>query len=126
MSKACRILVAFLLGLVSFPLMFLLGEGVSIPSSIQAAGYIEGGIFISVLGGYFFISGYLLSHRNPQAIRKDWFIILTLTFTLIVTAVVAFIVEPNRSAVMGTVGMAVLAVALSFSGAALAARAARH
>jgi hypothetical protein len=68
----------------------------------------------------------LLSHRNPQAIRKDWFIILTLTFTLIVTAVVAFIVEPNRSAVMGTVGMAVLAVALSFSGAALAARAARH
>jgi uncharacterized membrane protein (UPF0136 family) len=125
MRKGLKILVAFLLGLFSFPLLFFLGEEVEIPSGIPAAQSINWGIFIIVFGGYFFLSEYLLSRGNPQALRKDWPIILALTATLIVLAVIAIAVEPNRGAVMLTVSIVIFAVACSLAGAALAARMAR-
>jgi len=125
-SKMWKILVAFVLGLFSFPLLFLLGEGMQIPPGIPAAQYIGWGIFIIVFGGYFFISEYFLSRGNPQALWKDWPVVLALTATLIVTAVIAFMVEPNRSAAMGTVVIVIFAMVCSLAGAALAARVARH
>lgn len=126
MRRGLKILVASVLGLFSFPLLFLLGEGIEIPSGIPAAEYIGWGIFIIVFGGYFVVSEYLLSRGNPQALRKDWPIILALTATLIVLAVIAIAVEPNRRAVMGTVLIVIFAVVCSLGGAALAARRARH
>lgn len=126
MSKTPRLLTAFLLGLLSIPLLFLLAEGVRIPSSTPAAEFIHRGIFVIGMGAYFFMAEYLLSHGNPEAVRKDWPIILALTLPLIVSTAIAFVVEPNKSAVIEVAGTALLAVASSFAGAVLAARAASH
>ncbi|MDP1808049.1 MAG: hypothetical protein Q8L35_00745 [Actinomycetota bacterium] len=126
MSKTKRILLAFLVGLFSLPLLFLLAEGVAIPSSIPAAELIHRGIFIFGMGSYFLIAAYLLSQRDPQVVRNDWPTIVALSLTLTVTAAIALAVEPDKSAAMEAAGIALLAVASSFAGSALAARAARH
>ena len=126
MNRTQMILLAFLLGIISFPLLFFLGEGVRIPSSIPAAESIHVAIFLIVIGAYFFLSEYLLTRRDPKTAWKQWPITLALTATLIVTALITVVVEPNKSAVMGTVGTAVLAVACSWAGAAVAARSAHH
>ena len=126
MSKTPKILLAFLLGLLSFPLLFFLGEGIKIPSSIPAAESIHVAIFVIVLGAYFFLSEYLLTRRDAKTAWKQWPITLALTATLIVTALITVMVEPNKPAVLGTVGTAVLAVACSWAGAAVTARSARR
>ena len=76
-------IIAFILGLISFFLFFALGE--------------ELGIKVAFLGIciYYFISQYFLSRGNPQALFKDWLIILLLNATLIVTAVLTLLIEPN-------------------------------
>jgi hypothetical protein len=126
MSKTLRVFLAFLLGVFSFPLLFLLGEGIKIPSSIPAAESIHVAIFLIVIAAYFFFAEYLLTRRDPMTVRKQWPITLALTATLIVTAFITVMVEPNRSAVLATVGIAVLAVACSWAGAVVTARSARR
>jgi peptidoglycan/LPS O-acetylase OafA/YrhL len=126
MSKTPKILLAFLLGLLSFPLLFLLGEGIKIPSNIPAAEAIHVAIFLIVIGAYFFLFEYLLTRRDPKPASKQWPITVALTATLIVTALITVAVEPNRSAVLATVGTAILAVACSWAGAAVTERSARH
>jgi hypothetical protein len=126
MSKKVKVVVAFVLGVLGFVLMFFLGEGVKIPTTVPAAEYIQWLIFISGMGGYFLISEYLLSRGNPQAIRKDWAIILALNLTLLVTSIIALFIEPHKLAALQALGTAILAVACSYAGASLAGRAARQ
>ena len=117
-----KVAFALLLGAFSFFLMFLLGEGVSVPPSVPGAKYIEGILFIGGMCGYFLISAYLLSRGNPQAIWKNWPIILALNLILLITAIIALVVEPNKLAALLTLGVAIVAVACSFAGAWLGAR----
>ena len=126
LKKTLKILLAFLIGVFALLLFFVLGEGIRIPSHIPGAENIHRSIVIVVLGAYFFIAEYLLSRRNPQALRTDWPLILALNLMLIISAGIAFAIEPNRVAVMEAVVTAVLTVAFSCAGAALAGRAARH
>ena len=126
LKKTLKILLAFLIGVFALLLFFVLGEGIRIPSRIPGAENIHRSIVIIVLGAYFFIAEYLLSRRNPQALRTDWPLILALNLMLIISAGIAFAIEPNRVAVMEAVVTAVLTVASSCAGAALAGRAARH
>ena len=107
-------------------LFFVLGEGVRIPSRIPGAENIHRSIVLIVLGAYFFMAQYLLSRRNPQALRTNWPLMLALNLMLIISAGIAFAIEPNRVAVMETVVTAVFTVAFSCAGAALAGRVARH
>jgi hypothetical protein len=126
MSKSGKMAGALVLGVLSFFLMFLLGEGVSIPATIRAAKYIEVVIFMGGMGGYFFVSEFLLSRGNAKATIEDWPVILALISPLLITVLIVLIVEPNKLAVLPVVGAVILAVACSFAGAALAARLARH
>jgi hypothetical protein len=126
MSKAGKTAGAFGLGVLSFFLMFLLGEGVNIPATFPAGKYIEGAIFIGGMGCFFFMSEFLLSRANAKATREDWPLILALISPLLITALIASAVEPNKHAVLAVVGVIILAVACSFAGAALAARVVRH
>ena len=119
MDKNSKLGVALLLGVGSFFLLFLLGEGGESRSTLHTI------IFIGGMGGYFLISGYFLSRGDPQAVPKGWSNILALNLVLIATTIVAWLVEPNEGDSLQMVGMAVLAVACSCVGAALAARAAR-
>ena len=126
LRKALKILGAFLMGVFALLLFFVLGEGVRIPSRIPGAENIHRSIVLIVLGAYFFMAQYLLSRRNPQALRTNWPLMLALNLMLIISAGIAFAIEPNRVAVMETVVTAVFTVAFSCAGAALAGRVARH
>ena len=119
MDKNSKLAVALLLGVGSFFLLFLLGEGGGSPSTLHTI------IFIGGMGGYFLISGYFLSRGNPQAVRKGWPIMLALNAALIATTITAWLVEPNQADSLQMAGVAVLAVVCSCVGAALAVRAAR-
>jgi hypothetical protein len=112
-SCKLKMLIAVILGLFSFFLMFFLGEG---------WGYYA--LFIG-MGAYFLIAQYFLSRGNRQALRKDWPLIIALNFTLLSATIICLVVEPNKGAKLATLCLAILAVACFYVGAALAARTAR-
>ena len=109
-----KVFVAVILSVLSFFLMFFLGEGFG-----------DYALFIG-MGAYFLISQYFLSRGNPQALRKDWSSIVALNFTLLISTIICLVVEPNKGAKLETLCLAILAVACSYAGAALAARTARQ
>ena len=122
MKMDSRVAVAFLLGVGAFVLLFVLGEPVSKVSTVSAARNIHAIVFIIGIGGYFFISEYFLSRGHPQAIWKDWPMILALNAPLVLTTIITLLVEPNKLAVVLPACAAALGVACSCVGAALAAR----
>jgi hypothetical protein len=99
-------IIAFILGFLSFFLMFILGEGIGIYAA-----------FIG-MGIYYLISQYFLSRGNPQALFKDWLIILSLNSTLIVASVLILFVE--QSGKMQSL-IVIVSTVSSVAGAGLAA-----
>ena len=109
-----RCLVAFLLGFVSLFLLFFLGESLG-----DAAMYIG-------VGAYALCAQLFLSRRHVAALRTDWPIILCLNCMVLVSMVLCFTLEHNNpGAHWSALVLAVVAVAGSYAGAALAARFAR-
>ena len=76
-------IAALILGIISFFLMFAVGE----PFGISIA-------FV-VIGIYYLLSQFFLSHGNANALYEDWQIILLLNTALIVTAVLILLIEPD-------------------------------
>ncbi|MCB0265698.1 MAG: hypothetical protein KDH95_21740 [Calditrichaeota bacterium] len=76
-------IVALILGIVSFFLMFAVGE----PFGIYIA-------FI-VIGIYYLLSQFFLSLGNPRALYEDWQLILILNAALIATAILILFIEPD-------------------------------
>ena len=110
-----RWLVAVLPGFVSFLLMFFLGETFGEPAM-----YVGVGTF--ALGAQLF-----LSRGHVAALRQDWPLVLCLNFMLLLSMVLCFTLEHNNPvAHLTALLMAGIAVAASYTGAALAARLARN
>jgi hypothetical protein len=108
-----KVFVAVILSVVSFFLMFFLGEVFG-----------DYALFIG-MGAYFLIAQYLLSRGNRQALRTDWSSIIALNFTLLLATIICLLVEPNLGAKLSTLCLAILAVACTYAGAVLTARTAR-
>ena len=109
-----KVFVAVILSVFSFFLMFFLGEGFG-----------DYATFIG-MGAYFLICQYLLSHGNPQALRKDWSSIVALNFSLLISTIICLAIEPNKGAKLETLCLAILPLACSYAGAALAAKTAHR
>jgi hypothetical protein len=120
-----RFALAAVLGLFSFFLMFLLGEGVRNLGTVPAADYITGFIFVVGMGGYSLLATYLLLRGVPKASRNGW-IVLVLNAVLLLASVIALLVEPNKLVALQTLGIALLAIAGSYAGLRLAARKTDH
>ena len=105
-----KIVLSFLLGLLSVFLMFFLGETCG-----------ERAMFPG-MAACFLISQYFLSRGNPQAICKDWPFIPALNLPLLASNMTCLIVEPNPGAKLSALCMAILAVTCSYAGAGLAAK----
>jgi hypothetical protein len=122
-----KVVAAFFLGLPAILLTILLAEGVGalLPERWQGS-FIHVVIFVIGMGGYFLISQYLLSRGNPQAVRKDWPIIIAMNFTPLCVTIITLVVEPNKGNALQMLLVAILTMACSYAGAALAARAARR
>jgi hypothetical protein len=117
-----RIAPAVVLGMGSFFLMFLLGEGMKVPANVPAAEYVGGLIVAVVLGGYSLLATYVLSCDLPRASRNLW-IALALNAALLLAGLIALLAEPNQSAALQVLGIAIISSACSCGGLALAARA---
>ena len=101
-----RKIIAFILGIISYFLMFALGE----PFGLNIA-------FLGI-SIYFFVSQYFLSRGNPQALFHDWSIILSLNAVLIVTSIHVLLFESNAK--MQSL-IVVVSIVSSVMGAGLAA-----
>ena len=113
-SSVSRGFVAILLGIVSLFLLFALGESLG-----------EKAMFVGV-GGYSLLAQFFLSRGHPQALRKDWPLMLCLNFMVSLSMVLCFTLEHNNpGAHLTALGLTGVAVACSYAGAALAALIAR-
>lgn len=115
-----RVAVALFLGICSFFLMFLLGEGLAHVGGTGAADVVRSALFISGMGGYFVISMYLLA-RGEGRVHARW-TMLALNAVLPTAALVALLVEPNKVAALLAVGTALLGLIGSWVGVYLAGR----
>jgi hypothetical protein len=116
-----RIAPAIVLGLGSFFLMFLLGEGMKVPAAVPAAEVVGGLILAVVLGGYSMLATYLLACGLPRASRNLW-IVFALNAALLLAGLIALLAEPNKSAALQVLAIAIISSACSYGGLALAAR----
>ena len=99
-------IIAIILGIISFFLMFALGESFGVPIAFIA------------IGIYYLLSQFFLSRGNTRALYEDWPLILLLNAALIVSAVMILLIEPDAK-IQAIV--AVISVLCSFIGAGIAA-----
>ena len=76
-------IIALILGIISFFLMFALGETFGVPTAFIA------------IGIFYLFSQFFLSRGNTRALYEDWPLILLLNAALIVTAVMVLLIEPD-------------------------------
>ena len=79
-----RMVLAFILGLVSFFVFILSGEALGLLGAFGS------------LAVYFFLCQFLLSRGNPDAVRKDWRIMLALSAPSLVSIVIMSLAEDRQ------------------------------
>ena len=99
-------IIALILGIISFFLMFALGETFGVPIAFIA------------IGIYYLFSQFFLSRGNNRALYEDWPLILLLNAALIVTAVMILLLEPDAK--FHSI-VAVISIVCSVVGAGIAA-----
>ena len=99
-------IAALVLGIISFFLMFALGEELGVT------------VTFIITGIYYFLSQFFLSRGNTRALYEDWPLILLLNAALIVTAALVLLIEPDTK--WHSV-IAVISIVCSVIGASLAA-----
>jgi hypothetical protein len=119
-----RIAPAALLGIGLFSLMFLLFM-VRFAANDTVARYVGGLILAVVAGGYSLLATYVLLRGLPRARRNLW-IVLALNAVLLLAAPIVLIAEPGDFQGPQLLGIAIISIACSYGGLALAARATRR
>ena len=117
-----KVLGAFLLGLLSFVVFMFVGETADYRLSDIAA-YI---VIVIVMMAYFFICQFLLSRGNPNALFKDWPIMLALGAIGIPIAVVTALGEKREVFLTQGLGFLFVSFAGILAGAFVASREARR
>jgi len=116
-----KVLVAFFLGVLSFFLMFLIGETAT--HYFGDTGLIP--TFI-LLATYFFVCQFRLSHGNPDALRQDWPVMLALDAVPLLTIVGIVLAQPWPVILAQGLGLLLSSCGGTFAGAFAASRAARR
>jgi len=118
-----KVLIAFFLGLFSlYPLMFVGSEATQ-----EFLGDIAAIIVIViVMMAYFFICQFLLSRGNPNALFKDWPIMLALGAIGIVIPIVTALAEKREVFLTQGLGFLIVCFVGILGGAFVASRAARR
>ena len=87
-TKVPRVWIAFFLGVLSFFLLFI-GEPL-VENVGEALGTV---VAFILLAAYFFICQFRLSRGNPNALRKDWPIMLALDAVPLLMVLITALVE---------------------------------
>lgn len=115
-----KVIIALILGILSL-FVFMFG--------LETVAPIFGGIAVTiviviVMMAYFFICQFLLSRGNPNALFKDWPIMLALGVAPIVIVFVTALDERQEVFLTERLGFLIVCFAGIFAGAFVAARAA--
>lgn len=122
-----KYLAASLLGLGSFFVFWAIGEYLSSGGATSPTGEVAGVLILAgVLGAYFFVCQYYLSRGNPNPLRKQWLIILSLNLVLTLFTLAVPVVVRKWIPSLTMLGLAAYSWACSCAAAVLAARAARR
>src|SRR5512135_2723489 len=87
-TKVPRAWTAFFLGVLSFFLLFI--GGALVENVGEAVGAV---LALMLLAAYFFVCQFRLSRGNPNALRKDWPIMLALDAVPLLMVLIMALVE---------------------------------
>ena len=105
---------AFILGLLSFPLLFMVGESLGMAAAF------------ATLAVYFFACQFLMSRGNPAVLREDWLIMLALVAVPLVLFLITALAENREVALSQGLGTLVSCCGGTLAGAMAAALEARR
>lgn len=120
-----KVFLAFILGVLSFLLIFALGAALEGAAADGAAGKYGDYALAIGIGACFFVSQYFLSRGNPQALCRAWPLIVAMNFMPLCAAILCLVLE-TKGAGLGMLLVTLLTVSCSYAGVALAARTARR
>jgi len=112
-----KIALGFLLGLISFLLLFFIGE-----PALYHLGDVALIPILLVMAVYFFICQLNLSRGHPDALRRDWPIMLALDAVWIVVIIIMFFVERLEVILAQGVGILISCFGATLAGAFVAAK----
>ena len=119
-----RIAPAALFGIGWFFLTFLLG-GVRFAANDKVARLVGGHVLAVFAGGYSLLVTYVFLRALPRASRNLW-IVLAMNAVLLVSALIVLVAESDKSIGLEMLGIAIVSIACSYGGLALAARGTRR
>jgi hypothetical protein len=117
----------FVLGLVAFFIFMGVGESMegaqrAAGTAYQDTGYTNELLMALIIAAYCGFCGLFLTRWLHLRLTSSWKVLLALNATLMLVALLALLVEPNRGAAYQTVGVLVVSLISSLGGAALASR----
>ncbi len=78
-------------------------------------------VLAAVLGAYYLLGAYVLLRGLPRASRNLW-IVLAMNPVLLLAALLVLLLEQNKSMALQTWGFAIISIACTYGGLALATR----
>jgi hypothetical protein len=116
-----RAKVAVFLGILSFFLMFIIGEPAS--EHLGNAGLI---LTFVVMAAYFFLCQFRLSRGNPNAYRRDWPVMLALDAPWIIVGFTMMLTERREVVISQGLGILFSCIGATWAGAFAASMKARR
>jgi hypothetical protein len=113
--------MAFFLGILSFFLMFIIGEPAS--EHLGNAGLV---LTFILMAAYFFLCQFRLSRGNPNAYRKDWPVMLALDATWIIAGFFMILTERHEVVISQGLGILFSCIGATWAGAFAASMKARR
>ena len=115
-----KVLPGLVLGLISFPLLFAIGETL-------LSNYGDAGLTATffVMAVYFFVCQFLLSRGNPDALFKDWPIMLGLAAFQLILLIPMVLLESLEVILSQGVGILLSCCGGTLAGAFVASKRAR-
>jgi hypothetical protein len=118
-----RIAPAVLLGIGSFLLAWLLGEGLGFLDAVRAGEWVTALVVAVALGGYSLLVTWALLRGLPPAGRNLWIVLAMNAALLLATLLVLFAGPDSTKMALQLLGIVLFSSAGSYGGLALAARA---
>ena len=119
MNRPNTLAGAALLGIVGIVLVFVLGEGVHVSTSIPGAVLWQVLVFVAPLAGYYGVAAYFMT-RGRHRSRDDWAMVLALVAPILLSTLVAVVVERDKRSALAPAVITIVGVFSSWLGARVA------
>ena len=119
MNRPNTLAGAALLGILAIVLMFVIGESIHVSTSIPGAALWQVLVFLAPLAAYYGVAAYFLT-RGRHRSRDDWAMVLALVAPVLLSTLVAVVVERDKRAPLAPAAITLVGVFCSWVGARIA------